>query len=144
MYLARMEETDSTEPEAKPDTREITLTYDGAEWTHQVLRPTEGQTVQIMGLINAKGLGRPNLTPEQERVYRARAIKHVQVAVALAAGLHADPAEWDQLTMSMAAGTCEAGTMFDVILGALKAWDDEPTTEPNRADRRAAPKARRG
>jgi hypothetical protein len=139
MYLARMGETDSTEPE----TREITLTYAGTEWTHHVLRPTEGQTVQIMGLINAKGLSRPDLTEEQERIYRARAIKHVQTAVALAAGLHANPEEWDQLTMSMADGTATAETMFDVILGALKAWDDAPQVQANRADRRAAPKARR-
>lgn len=133
-------DTEAAEPEA-PETREITLNYAGCDWTHVVRRPTEGQTVQILGLINAKGLNQAGLTEQQERVARARAIKHVQVAVALAEGLHADPAQWNQLVLAMAAGTATAEVMFDVIISALKAWDEEP--EPaNRAERRAAPKAK--
>jgi hypothetical protein len=133
------------ETDSKTETREITLKYDGSEWVHHMKQPTQGQAVQIMGLINAKGLNQPGQTAEQQRVAMARAVKHVQVAVALAAGLHEDPEEWDRLTMSMAAGTCTAEVMFDVILGTMQAWDADETEPANRAERRAAarPKARR-
>lgn len=139
-----MTETD-TAP-AEPEFREITVHYEGADWSHKMKRPTEGQTVQIMGLINARGVMSPGQSPEQEKAMRMRAVRHVQVAVALAQGLHADEDDWMRLTMAMAEGTATAAVMFDVIIDTLKAWDEpaEEAEPANRAERRARPsKARR-
>ncbi len=128
---------------AAPEAREITLNYDGCDWIHHVKEPNEAQAVQIVGLTEARGISDPNATDEQKAVYARRAVGLVQTAAALAQGLHADPDEWRRLANSMARGTATAAVMYDVILGALRAWDDEPQEENRATKRAAAKKARR-
>jgi hypothetical protein len=126
------------ETDIAPAYREITLNYDGTDWTHKIKQPTEGQTVQMIGLTRAKGLNAQGVNKEQAAILNARAIKMVNVATALAEGLHYDPNEWGRLTMSMALGGADASVMYSVITQALDVWNPEP--EPNnRAERRAAP-----
>jgi len=138
--LLRMAENDTTD--AAPETREITLHYDGCDWTHHVKEPNEAQAVQIVGLTEARGISNPNATEAQKMVYARRAVGLVQTATALARGLHDDPDEWRRLATAMAEGTCDASVMYDVILGALRAWDDT-AQEDNRATKRAAAKKAR-
>ena len=128
---------------AGPETREITLNYDGCDWTHHVKEPTEGQAVQIVGLMEARGMSNPNATEEQKAVYARRALGLVQTATALARGLHDDPDEWRRLANAMADGTCTAAVMYDVILGSLRVWDDTPRDDNRASKRVAAKKARR-
>ena len=127
-----MAETDTAAPEARP----LTLHYDGCDWIHHLKQPTEGQTVQIIGLMDAKGISDPNATPEQRTRHMQRAIEMIRTARALAQGLHANPDEWRRLSNAMALGEASDSVVYDVILGALDVWEPEPA---NRAERRARP-----
>lgn len=129
-----MAETDTA---AAPETREITLHYDGCDWKHHVKQPTEGQTVQIIGLMDAKGINDQDATPEQRSRHMRRAIDMIRTARTLAQGLHANPDEWRRLTTAMALGEANDSVIYDVILGALDAWEPEPA---NREERRARAK----
>lgn len=135
-----MAETDTAAP-AEETFRLVTLNYDGCEWQHKIKMPTEGQTVQILGLMDAKGVAAKGVTPEQARVLQRRAMDAIRLARQLAQGLHEDPEEWRRLQGAMAAGTADDSVMYEVILGAIQAWSsDEPT---NRATKRAAAKKAR-
>lgn len=134
-----MATTDTEAPEKAPatgpTTREIELEYDGRTHIHHVKEPSPGQVQQMLGLIDAKGLGDlEGLDAERQQAQIRRALRSIRLARALAEGLHADLDEWDRLCMAVARGDADDRVTYHVIVQTLLAWNTEP--EPNNREER--------
>lgn len=131
-----MAKTDTSEAESAPATRTIELEYDGGTWSHTVREPSPGQLQQMLGLLDAKGLGATKATtPEQQQILNRRSFRFIRLAGQVAEGLHVDVGEYDRLRGAIARGDGSDRLIYQVIVKTIEAFGEaEPA---NREERRA-------